>query len=332
MSFQLADAYPGTMPADFDAFCTLSAKLGQDPMRVQGPGGNTSIKDGNTLWIKASGTELADAERKPIFLAVDREAARAEALGAGDGTCQSAVLDTAAGLRPSIETTFHALIDWPVVAHTHSVATIVHAISDDGLVAARDKLAGLPIATVPYRKPGRPLTQAIADAISADTQVVLLGNHGLIIAGPTVADVAELTEEVERRLHMPVLHDLSPTALAPYGWTYLSNAALAIDSRLSSLGVSGSYYPDHVVFLGPGLPTKPADTSQAFLDVGKGLAVREGATPAQRAMANCVSDVLIRLPEDWTPNPIGSHAEAELLNWDAEKYRQALAAREAGSA
>ena len=61
------------------AFRALAAQLGQDPLRVQGPGGNTSIKSGNVMWIKASGTELADAETKPIFVAVDRNAAKAEA-------------------------------------------------------------------------------------------------------------------------------------------------------------------------------------------------------------------------------------------------------------
>jgi hypothetical protein len=44
-------------------------------------------------------------------------------------------------------------------------------------------------------------------------------------------------------------------------------------------------------------------------------------------MLRCLSDVLARLPENWTPHAIGATAEAELLNWDAEKYRQALAAR-----
>ncbi|MYE36686.1 MAG: class II aldolase, partial [Rhodobacteraceae bacterium] len=32
-------------------------------------------------------------------------------------------------------------------------------------------------------------------------------------------------------------------------------------------------------------------------------------------------------PHDWIPEPIGEEAEAELLNWDAEKYRQELAKR-----
>ena len=55
------------------AFRALSARLGQDPLQVQGAGGNTSYKDGNVMWIKASGTALAAAEEAEIFVAVHRD-------------------------------------------------------------------------------------------------------------------------------------------------------------------------------------------------------------------------------------------------------------------
>ena len=73
------------------AFRTLSARLGQDPLRVQGPGGNTSIKSNDVMWIKASGTELANAESDPIFVAVDRNAAKAEAEEIGRASCRERV-------------------------------------------------------------------------------------------------------------------------------------------------------------------------------------------------------------------------------------------------
>ena len=43
------------------SFNALSARLGQDRLQVQGPGGNTSVKQDDVMWVKASGTELADA-------------------------------------------------------------------------------------------------------------------------------------------------------------------------------------------------------------------------------------------------------------------------------
>ncbi|MEL6645428.1 MAG: class II aldolase/adducin family protein [Pseudomonadota bacterium] len=321
-----------THPDGFADFRRLSAQLGQDPLRVQGPGGNTSIKTGEVMWIKASGTELAEAEARDIFVAVSIARARAEASGkAGDGSCKDTVLDPELGLRPSIETTFHAALPWPVIAHTHSIATLVHAVSPEGRIALDDKLAGLPFVRVPYAKPGLPLTGQILAHAKDDTRVFVLENHGLIICGEDVESTSALTEEVEARLSMP-LHFVDkslPETAPPDGFAWTAESWIARDDRAADLAVSGSYYPDHVVFLGPALPA--ADTPAnppAILIEGVGVALRDGATPSQRAMLTCLSDLLIRLPGDWTAEAIGAKAEAELLNWDAEKYRQALAARQ----
>ena len=313
------------------AFRALSARLGQDQLQVQGPGGNTSIKSDSVMWIKASGTELAAAETDSIFVAVDRVAAMAEAHGtAGDGSCRTTTLDPDVTLRPSIETTFHAILDHKVVAHTHSVATLVHAICPDGRVAAQDKLAGLPMATVPYAKPGLPLTRQIMARVNSATQVIILENHGLICCGASVAEVSDLIAEVERRLSLPAADVRAPVPeqAPPDGFAWSGYGWLARDPQAMNRVTAGSFYPDHVVFLGPALPRKDhAAAPPALLIDGQGVALRTTATDSQRAMLRCLSDVLSRVPDDWTPTPIGAEAEAELLNWDAEKYRQALAAR-----
>jgi len=318
-------------PADFTAFRAFSARLGQDPLRVQGAGGNTSIKAGGVMWIKASGTELADAEAREIFVPVDRVAALAEARGAaGDGSCKSTVLDPAQTLRPSIETTFHAALDWPVVAHTHSIATLAHAVSPEGRTAVRDKLAGLPAAFVPYAKPGLPLTREILARARPETRVFVLENHGLIVCGADVSATEVLMEQVEAQLAMPArdADRSAPATLPPDGFDWSAEGWIALDTRAASLARAGSYYPDHVVFLGPALPIADHDgTAPAILFENAGIALRKSATTSQRAMLRCLSDLLLRLPADWTTDPIGAEAEAELLNWDAEKYRQALAAR-----
>jgi len=314
-----------------DDFKALSAALGQDPLQVQGPGGNTSIKDADVMWIKASGTELADAERSDIFVAVDRAKAVAEAREeAGDGSCKDTVLDPSRGLRPSIETTFHAAMDHEVVVHTHSVATITHAISPEGRAAAVEKLAGLPFVMVPYAKPGLPLTREILARITHETQIVILQNHGLICCGASVEEVRGLVAEVESRLALdPVDTEVAkPSTPAPDGFEWSDYGWLAQNAKAFDRAKNGTYYPDHVVFLGPGLPVKDHDGNPpVILKEGEGVLIKTDATPSQKAMLRCLCDVLSRLQIGWTVDPIGAEAEAILLNWDAEKYRQALAAR-----
>ncbi len=318
-------------PTDFAAFRAFSARLGRDRLRVQGPGGNTSIKDGGVMWIKASGTELAEAEARDIFVPVDRAAALAEARGeSGDGSCKTTGLDPANPLRPSIETTFHAALDWPVVAHTHSIATLAHAVSPAGRVVARDKLAGIGAIFIPYAKPGLPLTGEILKRAEPDARVFVLENHGLIVCGRDVTDTDALMEEVESRLALPARATPlpAPDGSPPEGFDWAAESWIARDAQAAGYARAGSYYPDHVVFLGPALPAADhPGKPPAILIEGRGIALRHGATPSQKAMLRCLSDLLARLPADWTPTPIGAAAEAELLDWDAEKYRQALAAR-----
>ena len=49
----------------------LCADLGKDRLLVQGSGGNVSWKEDGVLWVKGSGTCLANADKENIFVPVD---------------------------------------------------------------------------------------------------------------------------------------------------------------------------------------------------------------------------------------------------------------------
>ncbi|NDR58705.1 class II aldolase/adducin family protein [Aliiruegeria sabulilitoris] len=314
-----------------DNFRAFSAKIGADPLCIQGPGGNTSIKDDEVMWIKASGFELADAVTSEIFVAVDRNAADAEAHGAGDGTCKATVLDPEVELRPSIETTFHAALNWRVCAHTHSVAALSHVISPDGRKVAKRQLEDLNPVFVPYAKPGLPLTTEILKRAKPESRLFLLENHGLIVCGETTAETDNLMQRVEGRLFRAPAHVVggapAGAAMEGFDWAKTENW-MARHETVCNWITEGSYYPDHVVFLGAGLPTADKDDEPPVVVIpGEGIQIRKSATSVQRAMLTCLSDIFRRLPKEWEPEAIGHAAEAELLNWDAEKYRQWLAAK-----
>ena len=311
-------------------FRTLSARLGQDPLQVQGPGGNTSVKDGEIMWIKASGTELANALTEDIFLPVDCKAVKSEAMGSGKGNCIDAVLEPELGLRPSIETTFHGVLEYPVVIHTHSVMSLVHSISTEGRMALANKLQDLPFVLVPYVKPGLPLTKEILKWVRPETQIIILQNHGIICCGHSVNEVEKLISKVEKRLYMPPRDfDTNLPLSEPNSGFYWSEFSwLAKDPHSYALAIKGSYYPDHVVFLGPALPQCDHEGKPpVIIEKDKGILIRKSALPSHKAMLCCLAEILQRLPHDWIPESIGEEAEAELLNWDAEKYRQELAKR-----
>jgi rhamnose utilization protein RhaD (predicted bifunctional aldolase and dehydrogenase) len=57
--------------SELDSLLDVSARIGGEPLLVQAATGNTSIKHGGTLWIKASGKWLAHATRDDILIPVN---------------------------------------------------------------------------------------------------------------------------------------------------------------------------------------------------------------------------------------------------------------------
>lgn len=316
-------------------FLRFSAAIGSNPLLVQGPGGNTSIKQDGVMWIKASGTRLSDAETTDLFVPVDPVKAIAEIDGAGDGSCRSAVTDPSITLRPSVETSFHAIFPQKYVFHYHSVNSICHSASIEGRLKLPEKLKGLNWACVGYCKPGIKLADSIRKALETSVpDLVILENHGVIIAGETIAEVSQLCSEIEARLELPVrsLTGLMKSSPPIEGWDALDEySAFTADRATKAKALAGSYYPDHVVFLGPALPCiEMPRASEGFASEfpvvisDRGIYMRRSATSAQRAMLQCLFDVLSRVPEEWNLVPLSQSSEAELLNWDAEKYRRKM--------
>jgi rhamnose utilization protein RhaD (predicted bifunctional aldolase and dehydrogenase) len=88
------------------------------------------------------------------------------------------------------------------VLHVHSVNTIAWAVRRDARVQLEHQLDGLRWRWIPYIRSGLPLAREIEKALaaSANTEVLVLGNHGLVVAGDDCGAVENLLSEVERRL------------------------------------------------------------------------------------------------------------------------------------
>ena len=332
----------------FRALQQVSSRLGNDPLQVQGPGGNSSIKRDGAMWIKASGTWLAEAETRDIMVPCDAGVLqRALAEGAVDQPGASTFVPAGMnphGLRPSIETAVHAALDWPVVLHTHCVATIALAIRSDGAERIAALLPDLSPVIAPYVKPGWDLARTIRTSVVPETQVVVLGNHGLVVCGETAEAAEALLRSVSARLTPDnLLPALAPHAdltarLAGTDWVAAPDDithAVARDPARLAKAEGATLYPDHLIFLGPGcisvaseagLPALGdlAPARKIMLLLGLGAAVPADASPAVLAMARCLGDVLARVPEDAVLQRLTAMEEADLLDWDAEKYRQSL--------
>jgi rhamnose utilization protein RhaD (predicted bifunctional aldolase and dehydrogenase) len=349
------------MSPEFEALRLLSARIGADPLLVQGAGGNTSIKEGGVLWIKASGKWLSEAAREDMFVPVSFEplwaALKRDHPDAERAEKFIAPGHDSKGLRPSIETTVHALLPQKIVLHVHCVSTIAHAVQLSAEKLIAPLLRGIEYAFIPYRRPGLPLAKAIAERVKPETNVLVLGNHGLVVAAETVADAASLLKKVCLRLRlearMAFEPDLSALAQHASGSSYRLPAAprahaAALDPRSCAMAAGGSLYPDHVVFLGAGsVISRPGESAKMIEDSakaegvsppvsilfpGQGVLMRGDADRGAEAMAECLAEVTGRINLFAQISYLSLAENAELLNWDAEKYRQELNRRNAGAA
>jgi rhamnose utilization protein RhaD (predicted bifunctional aldolase and dehydrogenase) len=314
----------------------FSARIGADPLLVQAAGGNTSLKSNGVMWIKASGTWLMQAASREIMVPVDL-AALLDAVSRDDPaceTCQDFVRSdlNPSGLRPSIETTVHALMPQSVVAHVHCVNTIAWAIQQNSREALAKKLASFNWAYVPYARPGRPLAKAISQVLRPGSNVLVLENHGLAVAAQTVADTEHLLKRVVADLTRPVRPalptDLDSLAKQAQGSDYAPASdpeahALATDPVAQAKAYEHVFYPDHVVFVGAGVTKAPGD-GPAYVVPGKGVLIRKDAKPAVEPMMRCLADVMRRVEPDDQLRALTAEDIDRLVNWDAEKYRQTL--------
>jgi rhamnose utilization protein RhaD (predicted bifunctional aldolase and dehydrogenase) len=112
--------------------------------------------------------------------------------------------------------------------------------------------------------------------------------------------------------------------------------AVALDQKSLAIASVGSLYPDHVVFLGPGLMEASVDGGylRALSEgrrpplmmalPGLGVVLHRSTSKNAEAMARCLADVAARIPQEAQIRVLTSAEEQELMNWEAETYRQSV--------
>lgn len=189
-----------------DGLIRLSRFLGADARLVQPGGGNTSIKLGDELLVKGSGTDLRTIGRSGFTrLSLGRLAALAGADAMSDAEMMRFMAGCmlADGPAPSVETPLHSLLPHRVVAHTHDVATMSLTNIPDGTAERLVKeLFADHVVYVPYVRPGFPLARSVSEMVSripAGAMGLALAHHGLVVWGDDVEQCqTRLSETVAR--------------------------------------------------------------------------------------------------------------------------------------
>ena len=323
-----------------DRLRAISVSMGRDPALTQASGGNTSLKEDGTLWVKASGKNLACAEKENIFVKLSMNEAVRKALALDESDLELSPLCNS-NLRPSIETTLHALIPHKVVLHSHAIDVIAISLLPHAQIIIQEALEGIDWHWIPYKRPGKRLTKEIAEALDRQTvDVFVLANHGLVVGASTPDEAAALQADVTHRLRQTTrqYHEVNVFELSRrmsfIDGAYLPKAdiihSLAIDSWSLELAKRNPAYPDHVVFCGVrpwimnSTANPPSINTSYGLIPGVGVFLLPAATAATEAMLQAQAEIFLRIPQNQEISLLSDDECNELLNWEAEKYRQDL--------
>ena len=326
------------------AFCK---KIGSNRLLVQGAGGNVSWKEGETLWIKASGAWLADAEGGDIFVPVNLRLLN-EANIKGEFSALPKVLGSST-LKPSIETLLHGLMPHKIVIHLHMVDALALLVLKDGKNIIKSVMGeSFNWVFIDYFKPGPDLARAVSQAIASSPEVdtLFLKNHGIVIGGASIKDVEVRIDSLTRAFNGKIFvktPSTSPQAmLKKIPEAYINFYKYIDDSDIQSLALDPFFfhkttndwalYPDHVVFLG-----SKAFTYEGWADFSKcvdleslpelifirniGVFASKSFGKAKCAQLLTFFDVISRLSEGAVVSPLGASQVDEVLSWEAEKYR-----------
>lgn len=267
---------------------SFSRKYGSDPNLVLAGGGNTSMKENGTLYVKGSGCALATMNPED-FVAMDRDALLATLKKdypkddkAREAEYLADVLATRLpgeeNKRPSVEALLHAIFPQRYVLHLHPARV-------NGLTCAIDgekhtKRLFPKAVWVPACRPGYTLAKLLSDSMEEGTNTVLLENHGVFFAADTEEGLADL------------LNSMMDTLKAETGEPEIT----------AKPELSKPFTPDHVVYcgLGPNLP----DTDNARLLYQDACKI---ATYAESFGG---------------PKPMSEDLTNFISNWEAEAYRK----------
>lgn len=208
-----------TMENNLSQLIALSHKFGQDPTYVIAGGGNSSFKTDDKMWVKASGTSMANIDQDG-FVCLDREKMKVVSQKKySDNTASreqevkedlhQAILSTH-GKRPSVEASMHEIIRYSFVMHTHP--TLVN-----GVLCAKnakptiDKLFGDEVVYVRYIDPGYVLFKEVKIALeqyraakNKEAKVIFLENHGVFVAADTCEEIEAIYANIEAVLEKHV--------------------------------------------------------------------------------------------------------------------------------
>jgi len=261
----------------------VSQFYGKDKNFVLAGGGNTSFKDKDRIWVKASGKSLSNITLQD-FVVLDRK--RLDELIYSKNSIEEAVIYPK-DLKPSVESFMHHVLEQRFVVHTHPWLINVILCSKDAKVTIEKLFPEFTF--IPYIEPGYKLAQEIKKLSKKEKreEIFFLQNHGIVVAADKIEDIKRLTtkviktvkEKIKVKKITPTLQDKEKAfKLLPAIRMILSKDSIKIlavrknsiiDKALSDertfYNLTGPFTPDEIVYCGKDFIFYSGDCSEKSL-------------------------------------------------------------------
>ncbi len=260
-----------------------SRRYGKDTAFVLLGGGNTSYKEGDVLYVKASGHSLATiTEEGFVKMSLKKmEGIWEKQYSEDDDKREDQVLKDMMDCRlegekarPSVEALLHAVLPFPYVVHLHPALVNGLTCSQNGEKAFHELFPDdLWIELV---KPGFTLADVVRKRLIRQKQQqgrvsnrIFLQNHGIFVGGTTLEEVQDsylqIMHTLESRLvrkpdFSPVAYDqkrvdgvlslLQTVSLEKPVFSVNREIANVVRTRKAFGSVDSSFTPDHIVYAG----------------------------------------------------------------------------------
>lgn len=254
----------------------VSRLYGNNPRFIVAGGGNTSFKNEEKMWIKASGSSLAVIEEDGFVCLSRKELKKISEKTYSENTAEreaevkvdlnNAILFPK-DKRPSVETSLHEVIAFPFVVHTHP--TLLNALMCS--VQAEQKtfeLFGDDVLYIEYTDPGYILFKKIeAEIISyreekgKEPAIIFLQNHGIFVGANSIDEINTIYNGIDEKLLscvssvLPSLDELPTEKTSEYFSGMLEK----------SFGIN----PSGVLFVASEMINSLVESKDAFAKVGK---------------------------------------------------------------
>ncbi len=268
-----------------DNLVSLSRSYGHDPQYVLLGGGNTSMKDGDVMYVKASGHALGTiAEDGFVRMSLPcLSDIWTKVYPQDDSAREDAVLQDLMDCRlpgetarPSVEALLHAVIPYGYVVHLHPAMVNGLTCGQSGEDAAR--ILFPQALWIPLVKPGYILADVVRRAMAAyrashdDTpHVIFLQNHGIFVGADSPQGIREIYDAVMKTLSDQVVRrpnfttvtvDADEIAKIFAGLRMFAGEDadirmmmnVELETKLQNLEsfypISSAFTPDHIVYSG----------------------------------------------------------------------------------